>query len=66
MKSISFILFYFAALFTTAISAADKPNILLILSDDQGWGDYSFMGHEFIKTPNIDSLAREGVVFRRE
>jgi arylsulfatase A-like enzyme len=37
----------------------------LILSDDQGWGDYSFMGHEFIKTPNIDSLAREGVVFRR-
>ena len=44
--------------------AADKPNILLILSDDQAWTDYSFMGHERIKTPHIDKLAEGGVLFR--
>jgi len=42
-----------------------KPNILLLLSDDQAWTDYSFMGHPLIRTPHIDSLARGGVVFRR-
>lgn len=41
------------------------PNILLIISDDQGWGDYGFMGHEAIQTPNIDRLARNGRVFTR-
>jgi arylsulfatase A-like enzyme len=39
------------------------PNIVLILSDDQAWYDYSFMGHEFIQTPNIDRLANAGVTF---
>jgi len=41
------------------------PNIVLILSDDQAWTDYGFMGHEAIKTPNLDQLARESVTFRR-
>ncbi|EWH08858.1 arylsulfatase A family protein [Catenovulum agarivorans DS-2] len=41
------------------------PNILLILSDDHAWNDYSFMGHEIVKTPNIDKLANEGVTFKR-
>src|SRR6056297_1190403 len=39
------------------------PNIVLILSDDQSWDDYSFMGHEYIQTPNIDQLANAGVTF---
>jgi len=39
------------------------PNIILILSDDQAWYDYSFMGHEHIQTPNIDRLAQQGVTF---
>ncbi len=38
-----------------------RPNIILILSDDQSWTDYSFMGHEHIETPRIDQLAREGL-----
>ena len=42
-----------------------KPNIIFIISDDQAYGDYSFMGHEFIKTPNIDKLARESMTFTR-
>jgi len=47
------------------VLAADKPNILLLLSDDQAWTDYSYMGHELIQTPHIDALARGGVLFRR-
>jgi uncharacterized sulfatase len=42
-----------------------RPNIVLILSDDQGWNDYGFMGHKHIKTPNIDRLAASGVAFTR-
>jgi uncharacterized sulfatase len=44
---------------------AKKPNIVLILSDDQAWMDYSFMDHKYIQTPHIDKLASEGVLFRR-
>jgi arylsulfatase A-like enzyme len=42
-----------------------RPNIVLILSDDQGWTDYGFMGHKHIQTPNIDRLAASGVTFTR-
>ena len=41
------------------------PNIILIISDDQSWTDYGFMGHEHIKTPHIDQLAAEGLTFTR-
>ena len=45
--------------------AADgrKPNVLVILSDDVGWGEYGFQGGKDIPTPNIDSIARNGVRF---
>ncbi len=39
------------------------PNIVLIISDDQAWNDYSFMGHGHIETPRIDQLASEGLTF---
>lgn len=53
-------------LFTaTLLSAAEKPNIVIILSDDQGWNHYGFMGHEDIKTPHLDKLAKRSVVFER-
>lgn len=41
------------------------PNIVLILSDDQGYTDYGFMGHPEIETPNLDKLAKESALFRR-
>jgi uncharacterized sulfatase len=44
---------------------AAPPNVLLIISDDQAWGDYSFLGHETIATPNIDRLAKESLTFTR-
>jgi arylsulfatase A-like enzyme len=42
-----------------------KPNVILIISDDQGFADYGFMGHERIKTPNIDKMAAEGLLYTR-
>ncbi len=46
-------------------SAAEKPNIVMIISDDQAWGDYGFMGHDVIQTPNLDRLASQSAVFGR-
>ncbi|MCB1061774.1 MAG: arylsulfatase [Verrucomicrobiae bacterium] len=45
--------------------AAEHPNILVILTDDQGWGDLSLNGNTNLETPNIDSLARDGARFDR-
>ena len=42
-----------------------RPNIVLILADDQGWGDLSVNGNTNLSTPHIDSLARDGVLFER-
>src|SRR5882724_13584362 len=44
---------------------AAPPNEVMIVGDDQGWTDYGFMGHEHIKTPHLDKLASEGLVFKR-
>jgi len=44
---------------------SSRPNIVLILSDDQAWTDYGFMGHEVIQTPHLDRLAARSAVFRR-
>lgn len=41
----------------------EKPNIILIISDDQGWTDYGFMGHQQIETPNLDSFAKNSLCF---
>ncbi|MHC4942106.1 MAG: sulfatase [Planctomycetota bacterium] len=40
-----------------------QPNIVFILIDDLGWKDAGFMGSEYYETPNIDGLAKKGVVF---
>ena len=45
--------------------ANKRPNIVVILTDDQGWGDLSVHGNINLKTPNIDSLARDGALFDR-
>jgi len=40
-----------------------KPNIIVILTDDQGWADVGFNGATDIPTPNLDTMAQEGVIF---
>ena len=44
-------------------TAADKPNILIFLCDDTGWGEIGFQGNEQISTPNIDGIAKNGLRF---
>lgn len=47
-------------------SANDRPpNIVMIVSDDHAWTDYSFLGHEQVQTPRIDQLAKESLTFTR-
>ena len=41
------------------------PNVVLIISDDQGWADYGFMGNQSVKTPHLDKLANESLLFER-
>ena len=58
----------FALLFATffaSLPAADKPNIIFILVDDAGIGDFSPYGCKYGVTPNIDRLANEGMKFTR-
>ena len=45
------------------VQRLDKPNILVILVDDYGWMDCSFMGSRLYETPNIDRIASQGMVF---
>jgi len=47
----------------SAIQAQPPPNIILILADDLGAGDLACTGHPYVKTPNIDRLASDGIMF---
>jgi hypothetical protein len=54
------IAFFFLLLWGSIYSWAKPeplPNVVMILSDDQAWTDYGFMGHKDIDTPNLDRLA---------
>ncbi|GAB6185118.1 sulfatase family protein [Thermopirellula anaerolimosa] len=44
---------------------SDRPNVVMIISDDQAWTDYGFMGHPVIRTPNLDRLAAQSRLFTR-
>ena len=69
MKRMIIGVFFFAAWLTPGLAGnahpTAKPNIVFILSDDQAWTDYGFMGHPEIQTPNLDALADQSLVFGR-
>ena len=50
---------------STASSGANvqSPNVVFILSDDQSWTDYGFMGNENIETPRLDQFSSESLTF---
>ena len=52
-------------LISLPLSSQDCPNIILIMTDDQGWFDAGFNGNASIQTPNIDRLARNGIILDR-
>ena len=49
-----------AALHAADTKQSKRPNVIFILTDDQGWNDAHFAGHPYVKTPNLDRLAEEG------
>ncbi|MDD7986865.1 sulfatase [Lentisphaera marina] len=59
------ILYKFLILGLVALSAlaSDKPHIILINIDDLGWTDLSYQGSEYYESPNIDALAKSGMIF---
>ncbi|MBI4624263.1 MAG: sulfatase-like hydrolase/transferase [Verrucomicrobia bacterium] len=58
-----------ASLLGWALSAfaaeTQPPNLVILLGDDAGWGDYSINGNQAVRTPNIDSIGRDGAQFDR-
>jgi arylsulfatase A-like enzyme len=60
MKNLLILLCVFAACYETAFAADRAPNIVFILADDIGYGDWSCYGATKVKTPNLDRLAAEG------
>lgn len=63
MKNVRNILTVVALATTTLLTAAEKrqPNVIILLSDDQGWGDLGFTGNTTVRTPNIDKMAHDGM-----
>ena len=56
---------FFVCLVGISSAQTERPNIILIISDDQSFNHYSFMGNETAKTPNIDRIASEGLLYTR-
>ena len=59
------ILFLFSCRDTKDQLKTNRPNIILIMTDDQGWGDAGYQGHPEMKTPNLDNMAANGLQFNR-
>mgnify|MGYP002848785904 CR=1 FL=1 len=65
MKLVRFILTLLLLALSIQGQAARRPNVITILTDDQGWGDLRINGNYNLETPNIDSIARDGAMFDR-
>ena len=51
-------LFLAVTLHSAAIAGEEQPaNVILVMSDDQGWGDVGYNGHKILKTPHLDAMA---------
>ena len=62
MIKFSNVLFLFIFYFTFS-ATGKKPNVILILTDDQGYGDVNAHGHPYLKTPNINKFKSQSVSF---
>ena len=63
MKHFLPIIFAIASL--ACVHAQEKPNIVMLFSDDAGYADFGFQGSKTMKTPNLDALAKRGVKFKQ-
>lgn len=46
-------------------TVSQQPNIILCMTDDQGWGDTGYNGHPVLRTPHLDQMAKDGIQFER-
>ncbi len=51
--------------FLPGFTLAERPNIILVMADDQGWGDTGYNGHPVVKTPNLDAMSKNALVFNQ-
>jgi arylsulfatase A-like enzyme len=63
-SSLLFLLFPFALL-TAGTAGTAAPNVILVMADDQGWGETGYYNHPVLKTPNLDAMAASGLRFER-
>ena len=61
MKLISILSFFLLV----HLNLYSKPNIILVMTDDQGWGQTGYMNHPVLKTPNLNKMAENGICFKR-
>ncbi|MCO8124929.1 sulfatase-like hydrolase/transferase [Stieleria sp. TO1_6] len=47
------------------VPMSERPNIILVMADDQGWGETGYNGHPILKTPNLDAMSKAGLRFNR-
>lgn len=53
------------ALLSLPVFGDERPNVVIVMADDHGYGDTGYNGHPFVQTPNLDAMAEGGVVFNR-
>lgn len=56
---------FFPLLLTSCMEESHKPNVIIIVTDDQGWGDIESHGNEYVNTPSLNQLKKESVSFER-
>ena len=57
------VLLFIPLLFTINSLPAAKPNVVLVMADDQGWGQMGYMNHPALKTPHLDAMSENGAAF---
>jgi len=67
MKKITFYILFSVLAFTASAqkAAVSKFNVIYIFTDDMGRGMLSYYGQKIVRTPNIDKIAKQGVIFNR-
>ena len=55
------VLLFIPLLFTINSLSAAKPNVILVMADDQGWGQMGYMNHPALKTPHLDAMSENGL-----
>ncbi|MFY0598158.1 MAG: sulfatase [Cyclobacteriaceae bacterium] len=64
-KALSTCIYLLLTISSISLFGQQKPNIILILSDDAGYADFGFHGSQEMKTPNLDKLATQGMIFNQ-